>query len=101
MQLLGFSNHENGAPRQEILKWSMVCSTFSRSGWSVVRNALLAKGGILKRRPSLHLHKVLTWSNEVSPQTLQMALVFPASIMIYSYIADEYNFYLLKSFLTI
>jgi hypothetical protein len=29
--LLGFSNHENGAPRQEISKWSTVCSTFSRS----------------------------------------------------------------------
>jgi hypothetical protein len=35
MQLLGFSNHEKGAPRQEISKWSTVCSTFSRSEWSV------------------------------------------------------------------
>jgi hypothetical protein len=49
MQFLGFSNHEKGALRQEILKSSMVCSTFWRSGWSVVRNALLAKGGASKR----------------------------------------------------
>jgi hypothetical protein len=48
---------------------------FSRSGWSDVRNALLAKGGTLKKRPSLHLHKVPTWSNKVSAQTFQTALV--------------------------
>jgi hypothetical protein len=54
---LGFSNHEKGAPRQEISKWSMVvCSMFSRSGWNVVRSASLAKGGTSKKRPSLHLH---------------------------------------------
>jgi hypothetical protein len=70
MQFLGFSNHEKGAPRQEILKWSMACSMFSRSGWRVVRSALFAKGGTLKNRPSLHLHKVPTQSNKVSPQTL-------------------------------
>jgi hypothetical protein len=45
MQFLGFSNHEKGALRQEISKWSTVCSTFSRNGWSVVRSASLAKGG--------------------------------------------------------
>jgi hypothetical protein len=44
MQFLGFSNHEKGALRQ-ILKWSMVCSTFLRSGWNDVRSKLLAKGG--------------------------------------------------------
>jgi hypothetical protein len=48
MRFLGFSNHEKGAPRQEISKLSPVCSTFSRSGWSVVRNASLAKGSTLK-----------------------------------------------------
>jgi hypothetical protein len=32
MRFLGFSNHEKGAPMQEISKWSTVCSTFSRSG---------------------------------------------------------------------
>jgi hypothetical protein len=57
---LGFSNHEKGAPRLEISKWSMVCSTFSRSGWSTVRSALLAKVGTSKKRQSLHLHKILT-----------------------------------------
>jgi hypothetical protein len=38
----------------------MVCSMLSRSGWNVVRSALLAKGGILKKIQSPHLHKVLT-----------------------------------------
>jgi hypothetical protein len=55
MWLLGFSNHEKRGPRQEISKWSIVCSTFS-SGWSTVRSALLAKGGTLKKRLSAHLH---------------------------------------------
>jgi hypothetical protein len=43
-----------GASRQEISKWSTVCSTFSRSGWSVVRSTSLAKGGTSKKRPSPH-----------------------------------------------
>jgi hypothetical protein len=45
MRFLGFSNHEKGAPRQEISKRLTVCNTFSRSGWSIVRSASLAKGG--------------------------------------------------------
>jgi hypothetical protein len=49
MRFMGFSNHEKGTPRREISKLSTVCSTFSRSGWSVVRSASLAKGGISKR----------------------------------------------------
>jgi hypothetical protein len=48
---------------------------FSRSGWSVVRSASLAKGGTSKTRPSSHLHKVPTRSNKASPRTLQTALV--------------------------
>jgi hypothetical protein len=52
-----FPNMKRGAPRQEISKSSTVCSTFSRSGWSVVRSASLAKGGTSKKRPSPHLHK--------------------------------------------
>jgi hypothetical protein len=75
MRFLGFSNHEKGAPRQEISKWSTVCSTFSRSGWSVLRSASLAKGGTSRKRPSPHLHKVSTRSNKVNPRTLQTALV--------------------------
>jgi hypothetical protein len=47
---------------------------FSRSGWSVVRSASLAKGGTSRKRPSTHLHKVPTRSNKASPRTLQMAL---------------------------
>jgi hypothetical protein len=66
--------------RQEISKWSTVCSTFSRSGWSVVRSASLAKGGTSKKRPSSHLHKVPTRSNKVSPQTFQTALVLTNSM---------------------
>jgi hypothetical protein len=69
MRFLGFSNHERGAQRQEISKRSTVCSTFSRSGWSVVRSAWLAKVGTSKKRPSPHLHKVPTRSNKVSPRT--------------------------------
>jgi hypothetical protein len=71
MQFLGPSNHEKRAPRQEISKWSTVCSTFSISGWSVVRSASLAKGGTSKKRRSPHLHKVPTRSNKVSPRTFQ------------------------------
>jgi hypothetical protein len=48
---------------------------FSRSGWSVVKSASLAKGGTSKKGPSPHLHKVPTRSNEVSLRTLQTALV--------------------------
>jgi hypothetical protein len=61
MWFLGFFKHEKGAPRHEISKWSMVCSMFSKSGQSFVRNALLTKGGTSKKRLSSHLHKVLTW----------------------------------------
>jgi hypothetical protein len=75
MRFLGFSNHEKRAPKQEILKWSTVCSTFSRSGWSVVRSASFSKGGTSKKRPSPHLHKVLTRSNKESPRNFQTALV--------------------------
>jgi hypothetical protein len=35
--------------RQEISKWPTVCSTFSRSGWSVVRSVSLAKKVLRKR----------------------------------------------------
>jgi hypothetical protein len=53
---------------------------FSRSGWSVIRSAWLAKGGTLKKRLSLHLHKVLTQSNKVSPRTSQMVLIITATL---------------------
>jgi hypothetical protein len=76
MRFMGFSNHEKGALRQEISKWSTVCSTFSGSGWSVVRRVSLAKGSTSKKRPSPHLHKAPTRSNKVSPRTLQTTLVY-------------------------
>jgi hypothetical protein len=82
MRFPGFSNHEKGAPSKEppvsLSSWSLrktVCSTFSRSGWSVVRSASLPKGGTLKKRPSPHLHEVPTRSNKVSPRTYQTPLV--------------------------
>jgi hypothetical protein len=74
VRFLDFSNHEKGAPRQEISKWSTVCSTFSRRWWSVVWSASLSKGGTSKTRPSLDLHRVPTRSNKVSPRSLQTAL---------------------------
>jgi hypothetical protein len=52
---------------------------FLRSGWSIVRIASLAKGGTSKKRLSLYLRKVPTWSNKVSSQTFQMALVYIVS----------------------
>jgi hypothetical protein len=64
VRVLSFSNHEKGAPRQEISKCSTVCRAFSRIGWSVVRSTSLAKGRTSKKRPSSHLHKVPTRSNE-------------------------------------
>jgi hypothetical protein len=45
-------------------------------GGVLLRSALLAKGGTPKKRLSPHLHKVPTWGNKVSPQTMQTALVF-------------------------
>jgi hypothetical protein len=80
-RFLGFSNHEKGAPKQEISKRSTVCSTFLRSGWSVVGSASLDKRGTSKKRPSLHLHKVPTKRNKVSPRTFQTVPV--------SYAVDE------------
>jgi hypothetical protein len=53
-----------------------VCRTFSRSGWSVVRSASLAKGGTSKKRSSSHLHKAPNQSNKVSPRTFQTAVVY-------------------------
>jgi hypothetical protein len=32
----------------------MVCSTFLRSGWSIVRSASLAKGGTSKKKRDCH-----------------------------------------------
>jgi hypothetical protein len=63
------------APSQEISKWWTVCSTITRSGWSVVRSSSLAEEGTSKKRPSLHLHEVSIRSNKVSPRTFQTALV--------------------------
>jgi hypothetical protein len=74
MWFLGFFSHEKGVPRKEFLKWSMVCSMFPRSGWSVVRSQLLAKGGTFKET-ILHFHKVPTQSNKVSPRISQTALI--------------------------
>jgi hypothetical protein len=74
MRYLCFLNHEKGAPPVPLSSWSLqqtVCSTFSRSGWSVLRSASLAERGTSKKRPSPHLHKVPTRSNKVSPRPFQ------------------------------
>jgi hypothetical protein len=76
MRFLSFSNYEKGAQKQEISKLSTVSSTFSRSGWSVVRSASLARGATSKKRPSPHLHEVPARSNKVSPRTLQTTPVY-------------------------
>jgi hypothetical protein len=66
MRSLGFSNHEKGAPMQEISKRSTVCSTFSRSGWGVLWSAALAKGGTSKKRPSPYLQLgVIIWVHKL------------------------------------
>jgi hypothetical protein len=80
MRFLGFSVHEKGAPRQEISKCSTVCSTFSRSAWSVVRSTSLDKGGTSKKIPSPHPHKVPTRSNKVSPRTLLRTFVYRLTV---------------------
>jgi hypothetical protein len=50
MRFLYFSDHETGAPRQELSLCTTGCGTFSRSGWSVVRNTSFSKGGTSKKR---------------------------------------------------
>jgi hypothetical protein len=78
MRLLSFSNHEKGATRQEISKWSTVSSTFSRSGWSVVRSASLAKGGTSKtdhhRTSTKFRLGVLMWVHELCKRPLYFCL---------------------------
>jgi predicted DNA-binding protein (MmcQ/YjbR family) len=54
----------------------MVYSTFLGREWSIVRSALLAKGGTSKKRPSPHLHKVLNWNNKASSKTFQTTLIY-------------------------
>jgi hypothetical protein len=73
-----YRNIRCNTPPVPLSSWSFrqtVDSTFSRSGWSVVRSASLAKWGTSKKRPSPHLHKVPTRSNKVNPRTFQTALV--------------------------
>jgi hypothetical protein len=57
--------------RNECERSKTTCSTIllklAANGWSIVRSASLAKEGTSKKRPSLHLHKVLTRSNKASP----------------------------------
>jgi hypothetical protein len=78
MRFLGLFNHERELRGQNRLfrLQQTVCSTFSRSGWSVVRSTSLSKGGTSKERPSSHLHKVPTRSNKVSPWNFQTALIY-------------------------
>jgi hypothetical protein len=72
MWFLGFFNHEKGAPRQEISKWLMVCSTFLKSRWSIVRSASLAKEDTLKKET---IAAPPQSSSSVSPRTFQTTVV--------------------------
>jgi hypothetical protein len=77
-QRWSFEKFVDWKPPVPISSWSLrqkVCSTFSRSGWSVVRSVSLANRGTSKKRQSPRLHKVPTQSNKASPPTFQMALV--------------------------
>jgi hypothetical protein len=69
MRFLGFSTMKRKLRGKKFRKWSTVCTTFLRSGWSVVRSASLAKGGTSRKRPSPHLHKfrlgVIRWIHEL------------------------------------
>jgi hypothetical protein len=69
VRFLSFSNHENGSPRQEISKCSTVCSTFSRSGWSVVKVHRLPREVLRKRdrhRTSTKFRfEVIMWVHEL------------------------------------
>jgi acyl-CoA synthetase (AMP-forming)/AMP-acid ligase II len=59
---LGWQSNYEGRLKSS---WTQLITpfTFSRSEWSVVRSASLAKAGTSKKRPSPHLHKTPTWSN--------------------------------------
>jgi len=96
MRFLGFSTHENGAPKQEFSKWSMVCSKFSRRGCSFVQSASLAMGCTSKMRPPPQLHEVSTRNNKKSPRTLQMALVFCLRVDNYLHIRTLLGYLLLR-----
>jgi hypothetical protein len=77
-----FQSHNADAPLRLLRhpkkgSFKITVTPFSKSGWSVVKSASLAKGCTSKQRPSPHLHKVPTQSNKVSPRTLQMPLVLP------------------------
>jgi hypothetical protein len=77
MWFLGFSNHEKGAPRQEILKCSTVCSTFLRSGWSIVEVHRLARE-VLKKRDHHHTSTkfwfgVMRWVHELCKRPLKIS----------------------------
>jgi len=78
--IAAFESHNADAPLRLLRhpkkgSFKTTVTPFSRSGWSVVRSASLAKAGTSKKRPSPHLHKVPTQSNKVSPRSLQTDLV--------------------------
>jgi hypothetical protein len=61
---------------------------FSRSRWSVVRSASLVKRGTSKKRPSPHLHEVLTLSKKMTPRNLQTALVLLSTLLFSALLAE-------------
>jgi hypothetical protein len=69
------------AMKRELQGKKFRSSTFSRSGWNVLRSASLVKGSASKKRPSLHLHEVPTQINKASTRTLRTALEHLATFL--------------------
>jgi hypothetical protein len=82
LQFLGFSR--KGSSKERNFEVINSLQHIFKKGWNVVKNALLGKRGTLKKRLSLHLHKVLTPINKVSQWTLQTALVWSSSLYNFS-----------------
>jgi hypothetical protein len=76
MRFLGFSTMKREFLGKKFRTDQRSAARFREVGGALLRSALFAKGGTSKKRPSPHLHKVLTRSNKVNPRTLQTAVVY-------------------------
>jgi hypothetical protein len=90
----GFRIVEAHWRRNERQNVKTACSTILLS---VVRSASLAKGSTSKKRPSLHLHKVSTRSNKVSPRTFQIPFVYSRRDLFLGYLTTHFKLHGLRS----